>query len=298
VQLTDYAVRDDAIACGTYSPVRKLAGLSEQLFGRYWRDVHGPLCARLPGLGYHVQTHFSRERRANLWPVAGGVRRIEADFDGAVELGFASDAEQSRFDAAAPLLYHQERELFAWSGAYRLPGGSRTYIDTQADAACNGPDRLHRLHLYLQGRSAREFRAWISDWAAELAQLDAVRKLRLHLPEPYDNRHPQPPSPGVDHLMPAILGQPAIMEIAFDNALAAGHFFHSKPYLATVPWQSAHIAALAAFLVDAVHTYVHGGELTMAGLRGSSAAALIADMGSVHQADPRVTRLFHQTRPA
>lgn len=56
----DYAVRDARICRQTYSVIRKLDGLPHELFAMYWRDVHAPLCGRLPGLGYYVQ-HHSRE---------------------------------------------------------------------------------------------------------------------------------------------------------------------------------------------------------------------------------------------
>jgi hypothetical protein len=50
----------------TYTTVRRLEGLPHDVFAAYWRDVHGPLCARLPGLGDYVQHHFSRDGSANL----------------------------------------------------------------------------------------------------------------------------------------------------------------------------------------------------------------------------------------
>jgi hypothetical protein len=42
-------------------------------------------------------------------------------------------------------------------------------------------------------------RGWLSESARQLAAAHTVRKLRLHLPEPYDNVHPALPSPYVDH---------------------------------------------------------------------------------------------------
>lgn len=188
----DYASRDKRIACQSYSVVRKLDGLPHEQFALYWRDVHGPLCARLPGLGYYVQHHFARDRWANLWPIPAGVRRMELVLDGAVEIGFANASGQARFMQASPVLFGDEFNLFAHAVAYNLPQGSQTLVDRQADGIPNGPDALHRFHLHLNGGSREAFRPWLSTWAGLLAAAPAVQKLRLHLPDPYNNANPAP----------------------------------------------------------------------------------------------------------
>jgi uncharacterized protein (TIGR02118 family) len=60
----------------------KKAGLSDEEFFRYWREVHGPIGARIPGVRRLVQSHRIR--------VPGDARA--ADFDGMAELWF-DDAE-------------------------------------------------------------------------------------------------------------------------------------------------------------------------------------------------------------
>lgn len=260
----------------TYTLVRKLARLPERLFRQYLRDLYGPLSARMPGLSYCAQHHFSSEQHAGLWPSLAGVKRIEAGFDGALEFGFSGPAEQANFDAASALLAGEDHCLFELTSRYRLPRGSRTFVDRQSDGMPNGPDPLYRLHLYLNGRSQLTFRAWIGDWAAELAQMDAVQKLRLHLPQRYDNLCP------------------AILEIAFESALAAAVFYRSADFLATAPWQSAHIDAMTVFRVDAVYTYLQGGQLTLAGLHGSSSAALIEEIGAAQRVSEQMRQLFHR----
>jgi uncharacterized protein (TIGR02118 family) len=57
---------------------RKRPDMSEEDFDRYWRETHGPLGARIPGLRRLVQS-----RTVN---VPGDVRC--ADFDGVAELWF------------------------------------------------------------------------------------------------------------------------------------------------------------------------------------------------------------------
>ena len=57
--------------------ITKKAGLTDEEFFRYWKEVHGPIGARIPGLRRLVQSH----RRA--FP---GDR--PPDFDGVAELWF------------------------------------------------------------------------------------------------------------------------------------------------------------------------------------------------------------------
>jgi uncharacterized protein (TIGR02118 family) len=60
--------------------IRKKPGLSDDAFFEYWKDVHGPMGARIPGLRKLVQSHAI--------VVPGDVR--QSDFDGIAELWFDS----------------------------------------------------------------------------------------------------------------------------------------------------------------------------------------------------------------
>jgi hypothetical protein len=288
----DYAARDDSIRCLTYTSVRRREGIPHRLFDNYWRDVHGPLCARLPGLGFYVQHHFSRAHSANLWRLAEGVLPMNVVLDGAVEIGFSNISDQARFKAASPVLFGDEFNFLGHVIAYNLPQGSRTLVDRQVDATPNGPDRLHRLHLYLNGGSDEGFRTWVSGFANELATAPAVQKLRLHLPEPYSNDNPQPPSPRVDHHVDDDRKDLAIVEIGFETSLSAARFFESNEFQATVEGQAAHLRSMAVFLVTGVYTYIRDGVLTTAGLRGSRPAELIEKLGALNQTSEDVSNLF------
>jgi EthD domain len=292
----DYGTRDERIQCQTYSPVRKLDGLPHDLFSAYWRDVHGPLCSRLPGLDYYVQHHFSRERFDGLFPLAENVRRMELVLDGAVEIGFADPTRQARFTKASPVLFGDEFNLFSHAVAYNLPQGSRTLIDRRANGIPNGSDQIHRLHLYLNGDSQDSFQSWVADWAAKMAAAPDILKLRLHLPELYDNARPSPPSPGVNHQVSDERKDIAIIEIGFENALTARLFFESELFKATVGEQSKHLRSVGVFLVTGIYTFIRDGILTTAGLRGSRTAELINQIGAVNQTQTNVTSLFQNSQ--
>jgi hypothetical protein len=294
VDRANFAARDENIRCLSYGVLRKLAGLPRDLFADYWRDVLGPLCARLPGVGYYVQHHFSQDHRANLWPLPDGIRRMDVMLDGAAEIGFADIDGMKRYAEASPVLFGDVFHLFEYIVAYSLPRGSHTMVDREADGIPNGPDRLYRLHLHLNGGSDDGFRHWLSEWARHLASSPVVRKLRLHLPEPYDNAHPSPPSPHGDHQVSDERKDIGIIEIGFTSALTAREFCESETYRATIEEQRRHLRSVAAFLVTGVYTYVRDGVITTAGLRGSRTAELIERIGAVNQTRDEVTRRFVQ----
>jgi EthD domain len=287
----DFGSRDTAIRTQTYSIVRRLKGLPHALFAQYWRDVHGPLCSRLPGLGFYVQHHFSTERTARLWPVGKGIRHIDVELDGAVEIGFSDIDQAARFIEASPILFGDEVNVFGWDAAFNLPKGSRTFVDEDPDGVPNGSDRIHRLHVYFSERPDGKLEAWLTEFATQLSAQPEVVKLRLHLPEPFDNAHPQPPSP-VPHEVIDDMLHVGVMEIGFASAMDASRLFESEVFARAAADQATHVQAVAAVLVTHVYTFVRDGKPTMAGLRGSSVAEIIASIGATNHASEQVQRMF------
>jgi hypothetical protein len=294
VDTANFAARDENIRCLSYGVLRKLAGLPQDLFAHYWRDVLGPLCARLPGISYYVQHHFSQDHWANLWPLPDGVGRMDVVLDGAAEIGFADVDGLNRYAEASPLLFADVFHLFEHIVAYNLSQGSHTLVDREPDGIPNGPERLYRLHLHLNGGSGEGFRPWLSEWARHLASAPAVQKLRLHLPEPYDNARPSPPSPHGDHRVSDERKDIGVIEIGFASALTAREFCESKTYRSTIADQRRYLRSVGAFLVSGVYTYVRDGVITTAGLRGSRTAELIERIGAFNQTRDEVTRRFAQ----
>jgi hypothetical protein len=291
----DFSDRDRSITSNTYTTVRRRETVPHDTFAAYWRDVHGPLCSRIDGLGWYVQHHFSREHDGHLWPPIDGVEPLAGYvLDGAVEIGFLSADEQARFNSASSLLFSDEQNVFGETIAYDLPAGSRTYLDRQPDPSANGADPYDRLHVHLSRRSGAgaDFDDMTTMLAEVCAQDDAVVKVRLHQPTAYDNEHPSPPAPRVSHVVPAERTELAILELAFTDPLARRRFFDSAAFRATIEHQQAAAASITTFKVSGVYTFVRDGGLTTAGLRGSRVAALIDDLAALNQTEPQVARLF------
>lgn len=291
----DFSKRDSSIVVNSYTTVRRRTAVPYDVYDSYWRDVHGPLCARLPGLGWYVQHHFSREHDGHLWPLPKGIAPFE-DYvlDGMVEIGFASEGDQALFKKASPLLFSDEQNIFDESVAYNLPNGSKTFVDRIEDPIPNGPatsDLLH-LHLHASQENQDHFHGYMTRYAEALSKLDGVLKLRLHLPEPHDNAKADPPAPDVEHFVSPVRTLLAMLEIGFRDPLKRRQVLASPAFLELQEDQSKYVNKLAAFKVSGVYTYIRDGDLTTAGLRGSRAAELICAMGAVNQVQPEVAKLM------
>src|SRR5208282_3731932 len=53
----DYSARDQNAQLAFYVLLWKRNGIALEAFDDYWRDVHGPVCARLPGQYQYWQFH-------------------------------------------------------------------------------------------------------------------------------------------------------------------------------------------------------------------------------------------------
>jgi hypothetical protein len=213
-QQTDYSSRDETIRHLTYTPLRRRDGVTQAKFEAYWRDVHGPLCARLPGLGFYVQHHINRDRQSNLWPLPEGVEPMDTVLDGMVEIGFANSADQESFASASPLLFSDERNFIGHDVAYELSDGSRTLVDFDADPVPNREETGYRLHLHLHG-SGEAFERAITTFAEGISVAPGIVKVRLHLPKPYHNSAPSPEAPEVDHQLPRERKRVALIEVGW-----------------------------------------------------------------------------------
>lgn len=293
----DYSTRDDSIAINSYTTVLRRPGVPHDLFATYWRDVHGPLCSRIPGLGWYVQHHFDRDSDAHLWPVIEGIAPFEDyTLDGFVEIGFAGAADQKTFQDASRILFSDEQNVFAATVAYDLPQGSTTLVDRIAEPNPNAEGEFDRIqvHFGADPDKAAPFRDALTKLAEALAGEQEVLKVRLHLSNTYDNANPAPPAPNVDHEVSQERRLLGIIELAFASPLVRRRFYASKPFATITEGLGDSISHAAAFSVSGVFTYVRDGKLTLAGLRGSRAAQLIEKVGAVNQVQDDVWEMLHR----
>ena len=166
----DYSARDKAVKHNVYASVRRRDGVSHEHFANYWRDVHSTLCSRLPGSGILRAAAFRPGRGRQ--SMADG-RRRGSHQRGARRFGRTRVSPMQRirriFAEAGKILYEDEQNLFGEAIAYFLPTGSTTFVDREEDGQRNGPDRLHRVHVYMSRRPGSDAAQWLHDTSAELA---------------------------------------------------------------------------------------------------------------------------------
>lgn len=292
----DFSERDARIAINTYTTVLRRDRVPHEMFATYWRDVHGPLCSRIPGLGWYVQVHLDRAQDDHLWPEMDGIQPFpDYVLDGGVEIGFESEADQATFNEACHLLFADEQNMFGETIAYSLPHGSTTLVDRVAQGSPNGDDGLDRMHVHLGAAhdDAEAFRRFVSETLAPaLARESALLRVRVHVPERYDNDQPAPPAPDVNHQVPVERERIAVLDLAFESPLTRRAFYDSEAFRHLSSGIERHVAFATAFAVRSTHVYVRDKALTTAGLRGSRPAQLIEQLGANNQVTPQVCHLM------
>ncbi len=293
---SDHLDRDHSVALSSYTTVLGRRSLAEEDFRAYWRDVHGPLCSRVPGLGWYVQHHFARHHDAHLWPLPDGVERLAGyELDGAVEIGWADAAAQAEFQEASSILFSDEQNVFEETAAYPLPAGSTTLLDADPDPAPNGADPYDRVHVHLSTRAGGRgavVEALSSGLRDLVGSTPGLVTVRIHPLEPHDNSTPNPPAPRVAHTVAEERVEVVVLEVAFTDSLARRRALEEGPFREVNAALAGLVSHLTAFKVDGVHTFVRDGRLTDAGLRGSRVAELITTLAALNQVGDDVRHLI------
>jgi EthD domain len=297
MRTNDFSTRDGAGSVVFYVLLWKRRGISLDLFDDYWRNVHGPVCARLPGQFQYWQLHVAHNERG-LWPEAPGIHydcTDENQFDGIAELSFRSAADRNTWFRAAGILMDDEHNLFRKAIGYNTsPGNSRTYVDGIPVGDPNGPVGIPKMHAMVKkadGASVADFRRYMTDrFAPALAKSSLVLKFRMHLFEEVDASRPD--AAGVAHSEPAHENYQGAFEIAFSDRLEMESFFASPEYTMAVENQAKYVKQIGVFPERSAYTFVQNGAMTLAGQRSSTVAALITDIGATNQLRDDITSLM------
>ncbi|MGF2039718.1 MAG: nuclear transport factor 2 family protein [Nostoc sp. CmiVER01] len=295
---TDYATRDRQSQLTFYALLWKRKGISLELFDEYWRNVHGPLCARLPGQHQYWQFHLEHSE-GGLWPIIDGIEYNcppENQFDGIAELTFETETQRETWFKSAAILMDDEHNIFSKAIGYTTSAGnSKTYVDSIPNGDPNGNLRTLKFHVMVKksdGVSVDQFRQYLTQsFAPAVVKSDSVLKFRLHLFEEVDNSRPD--AAGVSHFEPLEKQYQAAFEIAFANPLEMETFFASREYATAVKDQSKYIKQLLPFPERSVYTFVYDGKMTLAGQCSSKVAELIVKVGAINQLKEDVVSLIN-----
>lgn len=293
----DFSSRDSAAPVVFYVLLWKRNGLPLVLFYDYWRNVHGPVCARLPGQYQYWQYHVAHDEGGTFPELDGLIGGAHADdqFDGIAELTFRSAEDRQTWFTAAAVLMDDEHNIFSRAIGYvTQPGNSRTYRDAIEVGDPNGDLDAIKFHVMVRqkdGIGADDFREHMTErFATSLAGNDRVQKLRLHLFEPPDVSRPD--AAGVSHSEPPEKHYQAAFEIAFRTRLDMDAFFASADYRTTSHDLARYVKELRPFPERACYTFVYGAKMTPAGQRGASTAGLITKVGATNQLKDEILDLM------
>ena len=289
--------KQDAVAF--YVLLWKKPEIDLEVFDDYWRNVHGPVCARLPGQHQYWQFHVAHSQ-AYLWSQQEYVQYSlppEDQFDGIAELTFINEAERQTWFDAASILMNDEPNIFSKAIGYNTsPGNSITYIDALETKAPNGKLDVLKFHVMVKkasGVSIETFRQYMrDDFANAVAQSEAVLKFRLHLFEAVDSSRAD--AKGVVHIEPLEKQYQGAFEIAFASPSKMKEFFASTEYLNAVKDRAKYVKQVVPFPERSANTFVYNGQLTLAGQRSSTVAKLITQVGATNQLEEDILSLLSQ----
>jgi ketosteroid isomerase-like protein/catechol 2,3-dioxygenase-like lactoylglutathione lyase family enzyme len=294
----DYSIRDQKGKLALYILLWKRKGISLELFDDYWRNVHGPLCARLPGQHQYWQFHLAKNE-GGIWPKVAQVDYTcteEEQFTAIAELTFETEAERDIWFKSAAILMDDEHNIFSKAVGYITnSGNSKTYIDSIPSGDPNGELGVIKFHVMVKKSDAvsvEAFRRYMTDsFAPAVIQSDSVLKFRLHLLEEVDTSRPD--APGVSHYEASEKQYEAAFEIAFANPLEMETFFASKQYIAAIQDQANYIQRLLPFPERTAYTFVYDSKMTLAGQCSSNVADLIMKVGATNQLKEDVVSLMN-----
>ena len=275
----------------------KKPGISLEVFDNYWKDVHGPVCARLPGQDRYWQYHVAHNQGGN-WSLPNDYTNASnsaEQFDGIAELTFKSESDRNTWFKAAGILMDDERNLFSKAIGYNTSAGnSITYIDKIRDGAPNSLTTLEKYHCLVRkaaGISIDEFRRYLTEKLAPVfAQSDRILKFRLHLFQQIDNSRPD--AGEVLHTETPGMQYDAAIEVAFSHSLDREIFFESKDYQSLLQDFPKYIKDFKPFGERSAYTFVYDGNITLAGQRSVTVANLIQQLGAVNQIKDNIVSLM------
>ncbi|MBD3884493.1 EthD domain-containing protein [Phormidium tenue FACHB-886] len=262
---------------------------------RYWRDVHSVMVARTPGLYQYRLLHL-----APVWALRSTTAETDstlAEVDqphGVAETLFLTKADQQTF-GNSPLntqyIFKDEQNLCDRNATLSAVGNNaHTFVDRLNDPTLNGEPHFPSFMLCFQQREAidtAQFRQYLVEQLAEpWSQQPAVKRLRLHLLEPYRD---QENSPCVSHDWAKEKHYQAWMELVVDRQDSLESLLQSNE-------QPQFIRAIHSFPIVAYYTLVYNGKVTEVGLRGYPAVQTILEAGAENQRQPDLLEALYGSR--
>lgn len=291
-----YTGPDDEVELVSYAPAKQRSGIPLDLFDRYWKDVHGPTCARLGIVWQYTQFHLGHDD-GGFWHAPDGVVRNtppEEQWDGIAELTYRSRDDMERWFSSAGVLERDEQNVFGEVVAYvTSERRSWTYVDRIPTRTPNGPLGVSRYHVLLKRQpdvTMEQLREHLSGtFTPAAANHPLVLKLRLHLFDPFEQIWE---SENVENALPPERIHDAAFEIAFETPLDLARFQASDEYAQATADQARFVRQLSVFPERGAYAMVQEGQATLLGRRGASIAETIVAAGAITNFNDDIVELF------
>ncbi|WP_212004471.1 EthD domain-containing protein [Chitinophaga sp. HK235] len=289
---------DNRITTLSITPVIRRKGLSSQQFNDYWKDIHGPVCARLPYLGMYIQHHMQKAN-PDLFPAITGIEReVDAsnDWDGFAEIGFFSNAALEQWLPHTTILFDDERNVFDTTVAYYCDNSSHTLKDRQQSLVTNYSDGRKFFYYFISPadnvslKEADDF--FLKTFVKTFADSEQISRVRYHILAPHDNTTPNPPAPDVNHYLAPEKQHRYVLEICAGNVAAVKQLYHTAAFEQLTTRMAACFKAVHVFESAGRYTMAYDGQITNAGLRGATNDALIEAIGAINQTREDVRNLL------
>jgi hypothetical protein len=291
---TTVAHLDNKIQTLSITPLTKRRRLLQEQFQNYWKNIHGPVCARLPHLGIYIQHHLKRSN-PDLLPSAWEVNKSphpEVDWDGFAEIGFFSQGDLEKWLPTTTILFDDEQNVFDKTIAYYCNFNSLTLKDRSSSIVTNGTDGRLFIYWFMQEKASvppQEAGSFLtSELLPALASSASVSRVRYHLLSEHDNTKDNPPAPNVDHFLAREKQHHYLVEFAFENKLEMRQLFVETAFESLAGQMKEFFQAVHAYESSGRYTMVYDGKITLSGLRGASNAELIVETGAINQTEKKL----------
>ncbi|WP_017572087.1 hypothetical protein [Nocardiopsis halotolerans] len=272
------------------------AEIPREVCETYWRDVHGIMFARVPGLWQYRQLRLAANR-PDLWPTVRGVSfdaPVAAQPQGMPHGLFLSEADLAAFGGnplARETIPNDAHNFLGRIGAQLSPPGGRTLVDRVNDPAMQGRPPVPTFVLcFVPGAgvvSADAFHHYLTEHVARLwSEHPDVMRLRVEPLPPYERSAMG--SPGVERQWPNDETYLGWIELAVRAEGVVGDLLSGV----ATDELAEQVGAIHTYPVREVYTIISAGRPTEVGLRGYPAVRTIIDAGVDDQRDEAVLELL------
>ena len=264
----------------------------------YWRDVHGIMFARAPGMWQCRQLRLSANR-PDLWPTIQGMTfeaARPAQPQGIGHALFKSDADLTTFGnnpIARESIPNDARNFIGRIGALLSPpNGGHTFVDRIGDHTAQGTPAMPTFVICLVAGAgvarAEAFHGYVAGNVARLwCEHPDVLRLRVEPLPPYDQAAMS--SPGVPLQWPNDETYLCWIELAVRNEGVFGDLLACQ----LADGLAEQVQSIHTYPVREIYTIISSGRPTEVGLRGYPAAQLVSAAGAENQRDESFLNMLY-----